>query len=206
MDELDLLKKDWKRSEHGYKQLNEGEIYQLLHRKSSSIVKWILIISVLELLFWSAFAFVGDTGRDKFKNGVIMQCIDGFSYFNYVVIAVFIVLFYRNYRRISATSATRELMQDILRTRKTVNYYIWYNLTVLVISLILGFILALSRLPEGNEIFNSGWATAAIIGLLLLAIIVLAGILWLFYQLIYGVLLRRLLANYRELKKMDTDE
>ncbi len=206
MDELDLLKKDWKRSEHGYKQLNEGEIYELLHRKSSSIVKWILIISVLELLFWSAFAFVGDTGRDKFKNEVIMQCIEGFSYFNYVVIAVFIVLFYRNYRRISATSATRELMQDILRTRKTVNYYIWYNLTVLVISLILGFILAFSRMPHGNEIFNNGWATAAVIGLLLVAIIVLAGILWLFYQLIYGVLLRRLLANYRELKKMDTDE
>lgn len=206
MDELDLLKKDWKKSEHGYAQLSEGDIYNLLHRKSSSIVKWILIISVLELVFWSAFAFVGDSGRDRFKNELIMQCIDAFSYFNYAVIAGFIVLFYMNYRRISTTSATRDLMRDILRTRKTVNIYIWYNLAVLVVSLVLGFVLGFSHLPQGSPVFSSGWTIAALVGVLLLVIFVLGGVLWLFYQLIYGRLLRRLLSNYRELKKIDKDE
>ena len=62
--------------------------------------------------------------------------------FNYVVIAVFIFMFYKNYRAISTITSTKQLMKDILKTRKTVKYYVWYNLGMIVISMILGFILA----------------------------------------------------------------
>ena len=50
MDELDLLKKDWKKQESSFQQIGEKEIYGMLHKRSSSIVKWILIISILEFL------------------------------------------------------------------------------------------------------------------------------------------------------------
>ena len=46
MEELDLLKKYWKKSEDTFEQVSEVEIYKMLHKKSSSIVKWILIISI----------------------------------------------------------------------------------------------------------------------------------------------------------------
>ena len=50
MDELDLLKKDWKKQESSFQQIGEKEIYGMIHKRSSSIVKWILIISILEFL------------------------------------------------------------------------------------------------------------------------------------------------------------
>jgi hypothetical protein len=39
MDVLDLLKKDWKKKEHTFDQVSENEIYNMLHKRSSSIVK-----------------------------------------------------------------------------------------------------------------------------------------------------------------------
>ena len=50
MKELDLLKKDWQKSDNSFEQVSEIEIYKMIHKKSSSIVKWILIISILEVL------------------------------------------------------------------------------------------------------------------------------------------------------------
>ena len=37
MDELELLKKDWKKKESSYPKLTYNEIYKLIHKKSSSI-------------------------------------------------------------------------------------------------------------------------------------------------------------------------
>jgi hypothetical protein len=41
------------------------------------------------------------------------------------------------------------------------------------------------------------------IGIMLLSIIVFIGLVWLFYRLLYGILLRKLNSNYKELKKID---
>ena len=49
MKELDLLKKDWQKN-NAFEQVSEVEIYKMLHQKSSSIVKWILIVSLLEFV------------------------------------------------------------------------------------------------------------------------------------------------------------
>ena len=58
MDELELLKKDWKKQEGSFHQISEKEIYGMLHKGSSSIVKWILIISVLELILWISISLL----------------------------------------------------------------------------------------------------------------------------------------------------
>ena len=44
MDELELLKKDWQKDDANYPKLTFDEIYKMLLKKSSSIVKWIFII------------------------------------------------------------------------------------------------------------------------------------------------------------------
>ena len=46
MDELDKLKNHWQKSEAAFTQVSEKEIYGMLHKKSSSVVKWILILSI----------------------------------------------------------------------------------------------------------------------------------------------------------------
>ena len=66
MEELDLLKKYWKKSEDTFEQVSEVEIYKMLHKKSSSIVKWILIISILEVLLWTLISVCFNTD-DYFK-------------------------------------------------------------------------------------------------------------------------------------------
>ena len=52
MDELKQLKKDWQKDQK-FPKINKSEIYKFLHKKSSSIVKWIFIISIVEFIFWS---------------------------------------------------------------------------------------------------------------------------------------------------------
>ena len=49
MDELDLLKQDWKKQDANLPNIKAKEIYPLLLKRSSSIVKWIFFISLAEL-------------------------------------------------------------------------------------------------------------------------------------------------------------
>lgn len=209
MKELDLLKKDWKKKENSFVQISEIEIYKMIHRKSSSIVKWILIISILEVLLWTSISILFNTD-DYFKKMDHIELIPfmkGITYLNYGVILVFIYLFYKNYIQISTTESTKQLMKTILRTRKTVQCYVWYNLGMALISLIIGYIIALVYNPETNilmsQITNSGKVMAITIGVLLLTTVAFFGVFWLFYRLLYGILLKRLYANYNELKKID---
>ncbi len=57
MDELELLKKDWQKEDSKYPKLTYNEIYKMILKKSSSIVKWIFIISLLEFVFWTLISF-----------------------------------------------------------------------------------------------------------------------------------------------------
>ncbi|WP_426064742.1 hypothetical protein [Flavobacterium sp. DSP2-3-1] len=209
MKELDLLKKDWQKSENSFEQVSEIEIYKMIHKKSSSIVKWILIISILEVLLWTCLSvcFDSDDYLKKIKHVELIAYFEVLTYFNYAVILIFIYLFYKNYIRISTTASTTQLMQDILKTRKTVQYYVWYNLAMLVFSLIIGFVIAFAYNPEmvalKNQINSNSKVMAVTIAFLAFTSIVFYGLFWLFYRVLYGILLRRLYANYKELKKID---
>ncbi|MBF4505827.1 hypothetical protein IRZ83_04045 [Flavobacterium sp. JLP] len=209
MKELDLLKKDWKKNSDSFEQISANEIYKMIHKKSSSIVKWILIISILEISFWT-FSNLFLNTDDLFKKinhpGIVMT-LEYLTYFNYLVGLIFIFIFYRNYTTISTTIATKSLMGSILKTRKTVQYYVWYNLGFMVIIAILSFFVAFVYNPDMDflreKLAVNGKAMFFTIGILVLIILGLFGMFWCFYRLLYGTLLRRLYANYKELKKID---
>ena len=209
MKELDLLKKNWQKSENSFQQISEKELYKMLHHKSSSIVKLILIISIFEVLFWTFISvfFNGDEYFKKLHHDEVLVYLKLITYFNYAVILVFIYLFYKNYKMISTMTSTKQLMKDILKTRKTVHCYVYYNLIMIVLSLIAGFYMAFAFNPEvsllRDKIASDPKAMVIVVGLLTLIILVLFGAFWLFYRLLYGTLLRRLYGNYKELKKID---
>ena len=46
-DALDILKKDWEKTENKFKTFSETDIYKMLQSKSISIVKWIFYISII---------------------------------------------------------------------------------------------------------------------------------------------------------------
>ncbi|MCV2487128.1 hypothetical protein OD917_19505 [Flavobacterium sp. SH_e] len=209
MKELDLLKKDWQKNSGSFQQISETEIYRMIHKKSSSIVKWILIISILEISFWTfsnLFINTDDVLR-KMNHPEIVMALEFLTYFNYIVVLIFVYIFYKNYKTISTTIATKSLMSAILKTRKTVQYYVWYNLGMIVITAILSFFIAFVYNPDmeflREKLAMNGKAMFVTIGILFLVILGFFGLFWCFYRIIYGTLLRRLYANYKELKKID---
>ena len=120
-------------------------------------------------------------------------------------------LFYKNYKNISVTENTKVLMERILKTRKTVKYYVIYNLTFMCLGIPLAVIMELSSNPETQILIsdiksegeNNIYIFYLIVAILSLIAMALITILFLgFYYLIYGLLLKRLKINYKELKKI----
>ena len=205
MEELDLLKKDWKKSENSFEQLSEKDIYNMIHQKSSSVVKWILIISLIELSIGILLNFLSldiDFFNKIDANG-FSGYLEALTVINYAVILFFVYKFFKNYKTISSTDSTKKLMDDIISTRKTVQFYIWYNLIMIAVSALFGSYVALS-ITEKTKHVALDLSFMLIFCVLCLSIVgVLVFLFWLFYRLLYGRLLKKLFNNYNELKKID---
>ena len=200
MDQLEILKKDWKKQEGTLPKLSKAELTKLIYKKSSSVVKWIFIISILEFVVpYLIILITGNESSEKMYEELgLSNFMTKFYIVSYVIIFGFILMFYKNYRMISANANPKVLMQNIIKTRKTVKYYIWFNLGALAIIsvVVLNKVFIsnefLEKIPEGtNMIFV--WLIS------MLLILVLVALLWLFYRLIYGILLNKLKKNYNEL-------
>ena len=212
MDELELLKKDWKKGEDSFPKLSYNEIYKMILKKSSSIVKWIFIISILEFVFWVGISFLLKyTGyADDMANVGSNTAFIILSVISYVILAYFFYRFYMNYRTINTTDNATTLMENILKTRRTVKQYVGFNLIVIVVSV--GVLLPhfMNQDPQAQKIIEQATANGELLkfyaGFIIATLLVLAvaiGVFLLFYWLIYGILLKRLNKNYRELKKLE---
>ncbi|XMO85464.1 hypothetical protein AAFN75_11765 [Algibacter sp. AS12] len=213
MDELDLLKKDWKKGNSNYPKLSYNDIYKMILKKSSSIVKWIFIISLLEFGFWLSisFAFKGSVYSNKIDELNINHILIPITIISYAVLIYFFYLFYKNYKNISTTDSSKTLMENILKTRKTVKHYVIFNLASLFIGAFIGvfynfnhnaeFSSKLELASASGEVFKF-YAVIFMVTLLVIGVVI--GVLLLFYWLIYGILLKRLNHNYKELKKLES--
>jgi len=214
MDELELLKSRWRSQEQKLPRLTYDEIYKMLLKKSSSIVKWIFFISIGEMLLWTGLAFLVPESSQRFTNEVGLSDIMIIAnVLFYLVFICFILLFYRNYRKISTTDTVKGLMENIIRTRRTVNYFIIYNLVSTGVMLLgvnifyynnqdLVFRLMVEDygvLPtmDQNQFFTTFFLVQLILGAVVITLI------FFFYKLVYGRLLKRLNKNYQELKKIE---
>lgn len=213
-DGLDLLKKDWKEKEKSIPQYSYSDIYKMLWKRSNSIVKWIFYISIFEFVLYITLPFIFPDfykKQDREMEELHIKFIsDIFFYLNYVVLLIFILWFYKNYKKISATDNIKKLMESILNTRKSVKYYVIYNLLALSIYSLIVIIATFkydSKIAEALEKTSANgstlnfWITTTAIILLTLALIII--FVWLFYQLLYGILLRKLKKNYKELEQIE---
>ena len=210
MDELELLKKDWQKEDNKYPKLSYNEIYSLLLKKSSSIVKWLFYISIAELVFWIIINvipyFSSAEYRERLDSIYSNQLIfTGLTIFTYIVIILFIYLLYKSYKSISVTDNAKKLMESILKTRKIVKYYVIYNLAMVFISFFVVLYFAINHSPELSEQlqhFSSNQMVIFIV-MIVVAFAIFLLLVWLFYRLIYGILLGRLNKNYKELKRLE---
>ena len=216
MEDLDLLKKAWQKKAHSFDQVTEVEIYKMLHKKSSSIVKWIFYISLIELslgfILSIAMSYTKyDTQNiEYFKKWGIYEYYIVCTVFIYIVVIYFIYKFYLMYKKISVVDITKQLLSTIINTRKVVKYYVIFNLcsfafifiTIMSFGLYHGYIDEMIKKGIENPVIPTKFIIISIV-IIILATIVLTFLFWLFYRLLYGILLKRLHQNYKELKKID---
>lgn len=213
MDELELLKKQWQSQEQVLPHLSFNDIYKMLLKKSSSIVKWIFYISIAEILFWTLLAFLVPESSTKFTDDIgLHNVLIGINILNYSIFAIFIFLFYRNYRKISTTDSIKELMKNILQARKTVKYFVIYNVTASILIIIgvniyyyLNQNIVFKYMSEDygitnisqEQFMNMFFLIQVLFGLIMIAFVLV------FYKLVYGILMKRLHRNYKELEKIE---
>lgn len=201
VDELELLKKQWQKQDDTLPKLSKADIYPMLHKKSSSIVKWIFIISMLEFVFWLVISFaVGGDDSKKFEADHGLKTFDSIILVLHIGALIFFVFwFYRNYKRIETTDSSKVLLENIIKTRKTVKYYIWFSMAFLAVSAIIAFIISMKNDPGS---FADRSMTVLVLQFTAIISVIML-LMWGFYRMIYGILMKRLDRNYKELKKME---
>ena len=101
-------------------------------------------------------------------------------------------------------------MNKILRVRKTVKYYVYYNLGGFVlITVIINTVmfsnpdmLLETMNPEHFKVDVNTLISVTLI-IQIIVILVMLLILWLFYKVTYGTLLKKLNKNYKELDSLE---
>ncbi|WP_372745711.1 hypothetical protein [Lutibacter sp.] len=211
MDELELLKRDWKKQEANLPKISYDDIYKLIHKKSSSIVKWILIICIAELLFWSGLnLLIPESYLEIYEKFNLRSFLNITQYLHYAVVLIFIYFFYKNYKTIYVSESTNLLMKRIIKTRKTVNYYVYYNIIMYVLlTIILNVVmfsnpeLLIKTLNPGESAVDGDLFLKILLIVQVVILLIMFGLLCLYYRIIYGILLRRLNKNYKELENLD---
>ncbi|MFD2099216.1 hypothetical protein [Flagellimonas iocasae] len=212
VDELELLKRDWQKKEAELPKLSYDQIYKMIWKKSSSIVKWIFYISIIEFVFWAGLniIFSDAESMQELKAMHIYRILMVLNFINYAIILYFIYRFYTNYRKISFTDSSKKLMKTILSVKRIVTQYVWFNLSIFTVYTIIYSYGTLTYGSEGKEIMEAAsqegnttmfWAMTIAFSLVFIAVLLV--LIWLFYKLLYGILLKRLRQNYKELKKLE---
>jgi len=204
MEELDILKKNWNKETRP--KVTTDAIYKMILKKSSSAVKWIFIICLIELsiglisgVFFSSESYEGVNLPFWVEPAI--------TYSSILIALIYSYKFYRNYKTINTTSSIKSLLTNIIKTRRTVKQYVLINLSLMAILVVVVLSYTLTA-PIGvsNEIAFQIISTKDyfILGLIILFVTsIIIGICLLVYFLLYGLLMRKLNKNYKELKQLD---
>ena len=202
MDHLEKLKGVWQDQNDSAIKFTKSDIFGMIQKKSSSVVKWILIVSIIEFILPNLLLlFTDNTASKKLYetyglNGIMLN----YTILYVIIIIGFIYYFYKNYKNISADNSVKELLHSIILTRKTVKYYINTNLTLAAIIGLHVFYkvfnspVFMDKLPENTNMLTV-WATAITVFAIVLFLF------WCVYKIVYGFFLRKLNRNYKELLK-----
>lgn len=198
MEELDVLKKNWQKAEQTFSAFSQDDIYNMLRKKSSSIVKWIFYISIIELAIGIIVTIVNPKIKDSMLE--LPKWLESISYISIPVIIYFTYRFYQSYQKISSTDNVKSLLDNIINTRRTVKLYVIINLILVGVFTVFAVFFAYTQTHETIESFKD----YAIFGIVIVsATALLLGAAFAVYYLLYGILLGRLNRNYNELKKLE---
>ena len=207
MNKLDALKKEWKNQKFDL-QLSKDELHQLTQKKSVSSIKWIFIFSCFEFFAYLLFPFFIP---DYFEAFEYYRSIHLYNFsilvnaLGYIILSYFMVQFYLNYRKIKTSNSIAFLIETIISSRKSVNKYVAYNISLFLLFIIFVLINAfkydenyIELLSIGSSI-NEDSIVKMVIAIIVIMIMVLS-VLLVFYYIIYGRYFYRLKKLIEELE------
>ncbi|MDC8105160.1 beta-carotene 15,15'-monooxygenase [Chryseobacterium sp. PTM-20240506] len=219
--DLDSFKKTWQEQPVQQKYDN-SEILNMLNRKSRNYVKYIFWISVFEFLLFSVmglFYFFQGEETNGFLNVLeklgarktpeVENSFDKIylilKILSLLVTAYFVYKFYQNYRRIKIEENLKGLITRIIKFKKTVNAFILISIVLLVAFTSIFTVFIFYALNSQNvEPANSAVIIFIIGTVLSTGLCVL--LIWLYYRLVYGIIMRKLDKNLAQLRDIDSLE
>lgn len=215
--DFDDLKSLWQ-SQEVEKTYDTDEIFKMIQRKSVNSVQWLFIITLIEVLFGiglSVWTFI--SGKNLYINEnmkvaseEMLTKYENFSHLGLVGSFVIFGITYFYYKKISSSLSVSELMQSIMKFRKIVMGFVivWVSITLI---LVIPYMMELSaqiylqtpkagHLPE-NDAVNMAKKVGLIVTIVTAVVFLLFSAVY--YGIIYGVFLRRLGKNLKELKSLE---
>ncbi|MFD2903132.1 hypothetical protein [Sphingobacterium anhuiense] len=204
MDELDQLKKQWKENEN-FMKLNQSEIKAILHRSSTSIVKWIFIISLIELSLGIILSFMLPSSERE--ESVFFQYLGYVSELVfYIGIGYFIYSFFTSYSNISNKSSTKELLINIITTRKHVENYIKFNIYFIIYAFVIAFLEIIIRKIDADVYWGANFVMIILLAVIIALItLIFITVIKFYYKIVYRRLLKKLNHNYEELTRLEEE-
>lgn len=219
--DIDALKKTWQdqKISDGY---NQDDIELMLSRKSRNYVKYILWISVAEFIIFGLINFLALFSTDfhnDFTNILnklqirnqsevefsIDKIYNWMKVLSLVVTGIFVVVFYVNYKKIDVESNLKKFIIHILKFKKTVNLFIFSNVFLLV--LFIGSLVSLLTITIRRQNIHVDNPTFwSLIFAVILSLLISVVLILLYYKLAYGILLKRLSKNLKQLEKIDSEK
>lgn len=211
INDLKSFKRTWKSSNIQNPEIQYFEITSMIHRRSNSILKKIFLISVLEfVLSILPFFFKNKQYLSKeileIQNYKIIIYLD---YIYYVVLIYFIIKFYINFRKININSNLNDLSKNILKSRKSVYYYIISSLILFNVNSIVFSYFYLENNMLYQDFIKSDHSDSYLLfyqmvfySLLVIILIIISFLIWIVYKFLYLKLIDKLIQNYDELNNI----
>ncbi|WP_347216141.1 beta-carotene 15,15'-monooxygenase [Chryseobacterium sp.] len=219
--DLDNFKKTWQ-EQPVQEKYDNTEILQMLNKKSRNYVKYIFWISVFEFLFFSVlglFYFFQDDESDSFRK--ILEKLgtqeapeveNNFGHFylaikilSVLITAYFVLKFYQNYRKIKIEENLKGLITRIISFKKTVNAFILISI-VLLLAFTFVLVAFIFYALNSQNIQPSGSDLTVIIVAISISTLLAISMIWVYYRLVYGSIIKKLDKNLEQLKGIDSQE
>ena len=218
--DLDSFKETWQQQPVQPK-YDSSDIESMLNKSSRNYVKYILWISVVEFILILIanlyYTFLGEDtadlmsvlGKLGINNSSNFESTISQLYFVLKMVSlgltgIFVFLFYQNYRKIKIESNLKKLILQIFTFKKTVQLFILANIgLVILFTLILGLFTFLVLAEQNIELTNP--TLIGFIAGLALTMGISVVLIWIYYRLVYGFILRRLGKNLEQLQNIEKE-
>lgn len=217
---LDDLKKSWQ--EQQVPDVYEtSEIEAMLNKKSRNYVKYIFWISLAEFLFFALVGIYTVFSTEKSNSFInILQKLGvktndiiemnfahlyfGLKVFSLIITAIFVYLFYRNYKKINVENNLKKFILQIVKFKKTVNAFITTNIVILIVFafILTGFTI---RTMKSQNIYLNNPALLGFITGVIISIGFGVLLIWIYYRIVYGIIMQRLGKNLEQLQKIEKE-